>query len=88
MTQADKGLRLNATEVAITFSPTELAHRYPPILTVRQTAELLQVPQNTIYDWSSRGLLAGCARRVGKHLRVYRDRLIHKVFNEGINHGK
>ena len=47
-------------------------------------ARLLQVPKATIYDWSSRGLLRGCGRKVGKHLRLFRDRLITKIFNDGL----
>jgi len=80
----DNGLRLTAAEVASLFSSTELARRYPPIMNVQQAAELLQVPVNTIYDWSSRGLLKGCARRMGKHLRFFRQRLIQQMFNEGL----
>lgn len=62
-----------------------LASRFPPVLTTDQAAELLQVPKATLYDWSSRGLLKGCARKVGKHLRFFRDRLLLKIFNEGIH---
>jgi excisionase family DNA binding protein len=76
------GLKLTPKEVAAAFSDSAWANRFPPILTVEQAAELLQVPKGTIYDWSSRGLLMGCARRMGKHLRFMRDRLILKLFNE------
>ena len=54
------------------------------MLSVDQAARLLQVPKATIYDWSSRGLLRGCGRRAGKHLRIFRDRLLTRVFNEGL----
>ena len=47
-----------------------------PRVTVAQAADLLQVPAQTIYDWSSRGLLAGSRVRVGRHLRLVRDRLL------------
>ena len=36
-------------------------------------------------DWRSRGMLGSCCRKVGKHLRFQRDRLIQVAFNKGIN---
>ena len=54
--------------------------QFPPILTVDQAAELLQVPKATIYEWSSRGLLKSCSRRIGKHLRILRDRFLKQSF--------
>jgi excisionase family DNA binding protein len=57
----------------------------PPVLTVDEAAALLRVPKQTIYDWSARGLLKGCGRKVGKHLRLFRDRLLQRVFNEGLD---
>jgi excisionase family DNA binding protein len=57
----------------------------PLVLTVDVAAALLRVPKETIYDWSSRGLLKGCCRKVGKHLRFFRERLLQKVFNDGIH---
>jgi excisionase family DNA binding protein len=80
----DASLKLTKGEIEAPFTAGHWASRYPPVLTVEQAAELLQVPKGTLYDWSSRGLLKACARRVGKHLRFYRDRLIHRIFNEGL----
>jgi excisionase family DNA binding protein len=77
-------LKLSAQEIHCAFVDSDWANIYPPILTVDQAASLLSVPKATVYDWSSRGLLAGCARRVGKRLLFFRDRLIQKVFNEGL----
>ena len=85
MNRGKDGLNLSAAEIRATFECSEWATRFPPVLSTRQAAELLQVPIGTIYDWSSRGLLRGCSRRVGKHLRFFRDRLISKVFNEGLS---
>jgi excisionase family DNA binding protein len=78
---------LSAKELAMLFSDPLWASRFPPILTSDQAAELLQIPKQTLYDWSSRGLLTGCKARVGKHLRLIRDRLIQKFFVEE-THGK
>lgn len=79
------GLKLTAKEITAAFADPEIQKRFPPVLSVEQAAQMLLVPVGTIYDWSSRGLLAGCGRRVGKHLRLWRDRLISKIFNEGLN---
>jgi excisionase family DNA binding protein len=80
----DKSLVLSAKEAAETFSDPTLTAKYPPILTVDQAAEMLQVRKQTIYNWSSRGCLKGCSRRIGKHLRILRDKLILHAFNKGI----
>jgi hypothetical protein len=88
MADKDGSLKLTAHEVANAFSNAGWATRFPPILSVEQVAALLQVPKLTIYDWHSRGLLHGCCRKTGKYLRFFRDRLLLKVFNEGLNsHG-
>ena len=82
-------LRLSRVEIASAFADPNWASQCPPVLSVEQAARLLQVPKATIYDWSSRGLLCGCGRRVGKYLRLFRDRLIVRIFNEGLtSHGR
>lgn len=77
-------LNLKPAEIQGSFEHPHWAAEFPPVLTVDQTARLAQVPVDTIYSWSSRGLLRGCARKVGKHLRIHRDRFIARIFNEGI----
>lgn len=74
-------LNLTKAEISSMFSGG-WAEKFPPILDREMTAALLLVPEATIYDWSSRGLLTGCARGVGRHLRIVRDRLIQRIFNE------
>ena len=81
----DGDLKLTKAEIASAFADPHWAGAYPPVLSVDQAARLLQVPKATIYDWSSRGLLRGCGRKVGKHLRLFRDRLITRIFNEGLS---
>lgn len=78
------GLKLTPAELAAPFIDSPWGEKFSPVLTVGEAADLLRVPKSTIYDWSSRGMLRGCARRVGKHLRIYRDRLLRQVFNEGL----
>lgn len=76
-------LKLSDREIAAAFTG-EWAARFPPTLSVDQAADLLHVPRKTIYDWSHRRLLEGCGRKVGKRLVIFRDRLIKRVFNEGL----
>lgn len=79
-----QSLDLSPAEIAAAFSDPVDAERFPPILTPQQAAELLQVPLDTIYQWRSRGLLDRCSRKVGKHVRFVRNRLIALLFNEGL----
>ena len=81
MAKKDDRLHLTAKDLAATFADPLCAAKYPPILTIDEAAALLQIRKATIYDWSSRGLLKGCARKVGKHLRFYRDKLLLHIFN-------
>src|SRR5688572_28977049 len=74
MSKPDDNLRLSDAEIAKAFTDPHWAERFPPILDVTQAADLMRISKGTVYDWSSRGLLRGCSRRVGKHLRIFRDR--------------
>jgi hypothetical protein len=85
MADRDAGIVLTDAEVSRAFSDPRWAEVYPPVLTVDRAAELAGVPKATVYDWSSRGLLDDCAARVGKYLRIFRDRFVKHIFNGGIN---
>ncbi len=74
-------LRLSAQEIRDPFRQSDWERRFPPILTAQQAADLLQIPLATVYQNSSRGLYAKCARKVEKYLRFVRDRLIDTTFN-------
>jgi hypothetical protein len=78
-------LNLSDREIAAAFADPQWAERFPPLLNADQAAELAGVPKATIYSWSSRGLLKGCSRKVGRRLRFFRDRFIKRILNEGIN---
>lgn len=84
MARKDASSHLSPPEITAAFADPATAQKYPPILTTQQAADLIQVPLGTIYDWSSRGLLRGCAKRAGKHLRIFRDRFVGQIFNEGL----
>lgn len=75
------GLQLTDAEIRDAFSDPQWEERFPPILTIKQAADLAQVPVATIYDWRSRGRLNGCSRRVGRHVRIHRDRYLAFIFS-------
>jgi excisionase family DNA binding protein len=85
MNRQDGDLKLTKAELTSAFNDPHWAGAFPPLLSVDQAARLLQVPKATVYNWSSRGLLKGCSRKVGKHLRLFRDRLVMKIFNHGLH---
>lgn len=78
----NNGIGLTAAEVAAAVKGFKW--EATPIMTLSQAAELLQLPLSTLYEWSSRGLLDRCSRKVGKRRLVFRDRLIQTIFNTGL----
>jgi excisionase family DNA binding protein len=78
----DSGFKLSDAEIARALD--NCADEFPPILTLAQAAKLLQVPLGTIRYWRSCGRLGSCSRKVGAHVRVYRDLLVKQAFNHGI----
>lgn len=77
----DRGyVKLSADELTATFAVGPWATDYPPILTIAQAADMLQVPVGTLRFWRTTGRLNGCSRRYGRVLRFYRDRLIRWFF--------
>jgi excisionase family DNA binding protein len=84
MATDDENLHLTAREIAAACE-TNGGPSVPPVLTIDEAAALLRIPKGTLQDWRSRKLLTGCCRKVGKHVRFFRDRLLQKFFNDGIN---
>jgi hypothetical protein len=83
-----KSLDLSPKEIERAFADSRWAESFPPILNVEQAAQLLRHPKATIYSWSSQGLLSSCSTRAGKKLLFWRNRLIEKIFNEGLRSEK
>ena len=79
--ERDPPLKLTSDEIAAAFEQSAWATTYPPILSLQQAAELAQVPLATVYQWRSQGKLESCSRKVGKHVRIFRDRFIQYLFN-------
>lgn len=75
------GINLKPAEIAAAFDSEDLRRRFPPILTVRQLAELLQRSPKTIYHWIDKGRLDGTFRKRGKAHLLWRDRALDRVFN-------
>jgi excisionase family DNA binding protein len=71
---------LTRKEIARTFD-SDLAAKFPPILSPAQLAELLGLSLKTIYQWIAAGRLDGSFRRRGKHVLIWRDRAIDLLFN-------
>lgn len=75
------GLKLSAAELDAMFGDEHWSRIFPPVLDIKTAARMAGVPEATIYDWSSRGLLKGCARRKGKRLRILRNRFAQFLFS-------
>jgi excisionase family DNA binding protein len=59
----------------------EYATTYPALISVEQAAQIADVPEKTIYHWSSTGRLDGCKFRQGKRLRISRDAFVLFLMN-------
>jgi hypothetical protein len=81
MNTARNGLNLSKDEIETAFNEPHWATEFPPIMSTEQVAKLLQLPIGTIYQMSSQGCFATCAKRVGKYLRFHRPRLLQAIFN-------
>jgi len=72
--------KLSSEEIARTFHG-DVGDAFPPILSPRQLAQLLNLSPKTIYDWIAQGRLDGAYRKRGKHVLIWRDRVIELLFN-------
>jgi hypothetical protein len=75
---------LTREEVDSAFAHALWAERYPAVLTLRNAAELVQLPESTIRDWRSRQLLRPCSVNVGRQVRIYRNEYLQLLF-KGLN---
>jgi hypothetical protein len=73
-------LNLTRNEIARVFEGDLLA-KFPPILSPGKLADLLGLGVKSIYVWIAAGRLDGCFRKRGKHVLIWRDRAIDKIFN-------
>lgn len=71
---------ISAADVTQAFAAAPWAERFPPVLTIDQACELLQIPRRTLYRWLAEGRFAGATSIHGKHRRFFRDRLVQEFF--------
>lgn len=55
---------------------------YPPVLTMQQAAQLLQISRCTLYRWFKSGKLATCSAKHGQQVRILRDKLLNWYFHD------
>ena len=69
------------TEISEAFAHAPGAHIPPPIVSPTGLAEVLGLSVKTVYEWIARGRLDGAFRKRGKHVLIWRDRVIEEIFN-------
>lgn len=72
--------KLSKDEIQQAFAGADGA-RFGPILTPAQLAELTQLSVKTIYEWIARGRFDGTFNKRGKHVLIWRDRAVDRLFN-------
>lgn len=72
---------LQPDEIIKAFAMDDVHHRFPPVLSVPQAADLLGRPADTIRLWITQGKLKGAVRKRGKAYFIWRDRLIKAIFD-------
>jgi hypothetical protein len=66
----------------------EIARLYPPLIGVEQAAEIAHRRIQTVYDWSSRGLLRNCKLERKGRLVLQRDRFVRFLHGGGRDDGE
>jgi hypothetical protein len=60
----------------------EYARNYPALITAKQAADISHREIQTIYDWSSRGLLERCKAKRSGRLLLKRDNFIRFILDD------
>lgn len=72
---------ISRDEIQAAFLDEPTRANFPPILTPEQFAALFGISKATFYDWVAKGYLDGAITKVGKHLRIWRNRAIEIAFS-------
>lgn len=72
--------KLSKDEIRQAFDGADGA-RVGPILTLAELAEVIRVSPKTAYEWIAKGRLDGAFRKRGKHILIWRDRVLELLFN-------
>jgi excisionase family DNA binding protein len=76
---------LTAKELAAMLSDPGWGTPPPPLMTIDEVAAALRVSKDTVYGWSSQGLLDDCKVKVGRKRLIIRDKFFHTLINEGLH---
>ncbi|MFO0812012.1 MAG: hypothetical protein U0796_02270 [Gemmatales bacterium] len=61
------------------------ASQYGELLTMELTACMLNVGLKSLYEWSSRGLINTCKRKLGRKISIFRDCLLNLIATHGLD---
>ena len=70
---------LNREEIRQAFA--DVASSASPIISPRQLSQIIGISVKTIYEWIAKGRLHGAYRKRGKHVLLWRDRVLEIIFN-------
>ena len=74
-------INLKPSEIERAFDAEPDHQQFPPILTPEQVGQMLGYARATVYQWIAEGRLDGTFRKRGKHVRLWRDRVLDRFFN-------
>lgn len=70
-------VKFSAEELTTNFASGPWAEKYPPILTIAQAADLLQVPVGTLRSWRTTGRRAGREyERIGARVSIFLNKRV------------
>ena len=81
----DAKRKLTAKELAALLSDPSWRSPLPPLMTIDEVATALRVSKDTVYAWSSQGLLDDCKLKVGRKRLIIRDKFFNRLINEGLH---
>jgi Helix-turn-helix domain len=62
----------------------QFSERYPPLINIKEAAEIARVPSpQSIYFWSSSGVLDACKVKCGRRVLFKRDAFVRFVLGAG-----
>lgn len=59
--------------------------KYGLLLTMELTAAMLNIDISSLYEWSSRGLIDTCRRKLGRRIQIFRDCLLALIARHGLD---
>lgn len=59
--------------------------KYKSVIGVNEMTEMLHLKRKTVHEWSSRGLLDSCKRKIGRRLKIILECLLNRIANDGFD---